>query len=91
MCMFPTVCVCDRERERASYNMCVYCVHCMCMSATYSVPLKPDQACSARDALAKALYTHLFAHIVKRVNHCFPFETSAYYIGVLDIAGFGTC
>ena len=56
---------------------------------TSSVPLKPDQACSARDALAKALYTRLFDHVVKRVNECFPFQSSAHYIGVLDIAGFG--
>ena len=54
-----------------------------------SVPLKPVQACNARDALAKALYTRLFGHIVKRVNQCFPFQSSAHYIGVLDIAGFG--
>ena len=55
----------------------------------YSVPLKPDQAASARDALAKALYVHLFDHIVARVNSCFPLKSSSYYIGVLDIAGFG--
>jgi hypothetical protein len=54
-----------------------------------SVPLKPDQACKARDALAKALYVRLFDFIVKRVNECFPFKSSNYYIGVLDIAGFG--
>lgn len=54
-----------------------------------SVPLKPEQACKARDALAKALYLRLFDFIVKRVNQCFPFKSSSYYIGVLDIAGFG--
>ena len=53
------------------------------------VPLKPEQASAARDALGKALYTKLFDHIVAQVNQCFPFESSSTYIGVLDIAGFG--
>ncbi|XP_077018389.1 unconventional myosin-VI isoform X5 [Tamandua tetradactyla] len=52
------------------------------------VPLKVEQANNARDALAKTVYSHLFDHVVKRVNQCFPFETSSYFIGVLDIAGF---
>ena len=64
------------------------CVVCVCVFV-YSVPLKPEQACKARDALAKALYLRLFDFIVKRVNQCFPFQSSTYYIGVLDIAGFG--
>uniref|UniRef100_A0A8D2AHA0 Unconventional myosin-VI n=1 Tax=Sus scrofa TaxID=9823 RepID=A0A8D2AHA0_PIG len=46
------------------------------------------QANNARDALAKTVYSHLFDHVVNRVNQCFPFETSSYFIGVLDIAGF---
>ncbi|XP_006835828.1 PREDICTED: unconventional myosin-VI isoform X2 [Chrysochloris asiatica] len=52
------------------------------------VPLKVEQANNARDALAKTVYSHLFDHVVNRVNQCFPFETSTYFIGVLDIAGF---
>ncbi|XP_044867080.1 unconventional myosin-VI isoform X5 [Mauremys mutica] len=52
------------------------------------VPLKVEQANSARDALAKTVYSHLFDHVVNRVNQCFPFETSSFFIGVLDIAGF---
>ena len=56
-----------------------------------SVPLKPDQASNARDALAKALYLRLFDHIVGRVNDGFAFSSSSHYIGVLDIAGFGKC
>jgi len=56
---------------------------------SYSVPLKKDQAANARDALAKALYMKMFDNIVGRVNQCFPFTSSATYIGVLDIAGFG--
>ncbi|XP_072264648.1 unconventional myosin-VI isoform X1 [Pyxicephalus adspersus] len=52
------------------------------------VPLKVEQANNARDALAKAVYSRLFDHVVNRVNQCFPFERSSYFIGVLDIAGF---
>ncbi|MEQ2160717.1 Unconventional myosin-VI [Goodea atripinnis] len=53
------------------------------------VPLKVEQANNARDALAKTVYSRLFDHVVKRVNQCFPFQTSSNFIGVLDIAGFG--
>ncbi|XP_075940629.1 unconventional myosin-VI-like isoform X1 [Anarhichas minor] len=52
------------------------------------VPLKVEQANNARDALAKAVYSCLFDHVVTRANQCFPFESSANFIGVLDIAGF---
>ncbi|TRY59149.1 hypothetical protein DNTS_032400 [Danionella cerebrum] len=52
------------------------------------VPLKVEQASSARDALAKAIYSRLFDHVVTRINQCFPFNSSAHFIGVLDIAGF---
>ncbi|XP_012723263.2 myosin VIb isoform X2 [Fundulus heteroclitus] len=52
------------------------------------VPLKVEQANSARDALAKVVYSRLFDHVVKRVNQCFPFQASSNFIGVLDIAGF---
>lgn len=53
------------------------------------VPLKVGEANSARDALAKALYSRLFDHIVQNINQSIPFKSSTYYIGVLDIAGFG--
>ncbi|KAK6628369.1 hypothetical protein RUM43_002181 [Polyplax serrata] len=52
------------------------------------VPLKVYEANSARDALAKALYSNLFDHIVRSINKSIPFQASSYYIGVLDIAGF---
>lgn len=55
----------------------------------FRVPLKVEQANNARDALAKAVYSRLFDHVVKRVNQCFPFKDSSNFIGVLDIAGFG--
>lgn len=53
------------------------------------VPLKTYEANNARDALAKAVYSRLFDYIVHRINASIPFQASAYYIGVLDIAGFG--
>lgn len=52
------------------------------------VPLKTYEAINARDALAKAVYSRLFDYIVHRINTSIPFQASAYYIGVLDIAGF---
>ncbi|XP_011309584.1 myosin heavy chain 95F isoform X1 [Fopius arisanus] len=52
------------------------------------VPLKVYEASNARDALAKAIYSKLFDHIVARINQSIPFKASSYYIGVLDIAGF---
>lgn len=52
------------------------------------VPLKPHEACSARDALAKAVYGRVFEHVVRRVNRAVPAVAAPYYVGVLDIAGF---
>lgn len=52
------------------------------------VPLKIYEANNARDALAKALYSRLFDHIVSLINQSIPFQKSTYFIGVLDIAGF---
>lgn len=60
------------------------------MSSVFRVPLKVYEANNARDALAKAIYSKLFDHIVSRINKSIPFKASSYYIGVLDIAGFGT-
>jgi myosin-6 len=47
------------------------------------------EANNARDALAKAVYSNLFDYVVQRINKSIPFKASSYYIGVLDIAGFG--
>lgn len=55
----------------------------------FRVPLKIYEANNARDALAKAIYSKLFDHIVCRINQSIPFQASSYYIGILDIAGFG--
>lgn len=55
----------------------------------YRVPLKQYEANNARDALAKAIYGKLFDDIVNRINMSIPSKASSYYIGVLDIAGFG--
>ena len=54
------------------------------------VPLKVGEAQSARDALAKAIYLRLFDYIVSRINKAIPFSASTSFIGLLDIAGFGT-
>lgn len=59
------------------------------MINVFRVPLKVYEANNARDALAKAIYSKLFDHIVSRINKSIPFKASSYYIGVLDIAGFG--
>lgn len=56
---------------------------------TSRVPLKVYEANNARDALAKAVYSNLFDYIVQRINKSIPFKASSYYVGVLDIAGFG--
>lgn len=52
------------------------------------VPLKINEAQSARDALAKSIYSRLFDFIVLRLNQAIPFKSSQNYIGLLDIAGF---
>ena len=74
-------------RGTSCWSLCNYLV--VAFLPLHSVPLKPDQASNARDALAKALYLRLFDYIVGRVNEGFAFSSSSYYIGVLDIAGFG--
>ncbi|OWF36327.1 Unconventional myosin-VI [Mizuhopecten yessoensis] len=52
------------------------------------VPLKVGEASSARDALAKSVYSRLFDFIVASINKSIPFSSSVSFIGLLDIAGF---
>lgn len=59
-------------------------------SSTYNVPQNPEQATSARDALAKEIYSRMFDWIVEKVNFALgkfklPFKN---VIGILDIYGF---
>lgn len=66
------------------------------------MPLKSRECLAARDALAKSLYNKIFDLIVSKINKSIPFQTTTLtnqftsnktntkYIGVLDIAGFGT-
>ena len=67
-------------QHNSMYNHCVY---------VYRVPLKYSEAASARDALAKAIYSRLFDYIVLRLNQSIPLASTANFIGLLDIAGFG--
>ena len=55
----------------------------------YKIPLKVQEACYSRDAVAKAVYAKLFDYLVLRVNESLltQSETRA-FIGVLDIFGF---
>lgn len=78
------------KRNRKDYNHLVSNSLSRPTLCPSRVPLKVEQANNARDALAKAVYSRLFDHVVKRVNQCFPFTNSSNFIGVLDIAGFGT-
>ena len=68
---------------------------------TTVVPLRPDQAYIARDALARIIYVHLFEWIVKRVNTALAGgdggseggkgaagEGGARFVGLLDVFGF---
>ncbi|XP_078343654.1 unconventional myosin-If-like isoform X1 [Oculina patagonica] len=49
-----------------------------------------DQAVVARDALAKALYSHLFDYLVQVMNDAMQKEKDYLCIGILDICGFET-
>lgn len=61
-------------------------------SGEMQIPLKPDEASSSRDALAKALYQKLFGWIVAQINGSLmdpSVKTSSHsFLGILDIYGF---
>lgn len=58
------------------------------MAETVVKPVPKERAVSARDALAKQIYAHLFDCIIKRINTALqvPGQQHA-FIGVLDIYG----
>uniref|UniRef100_A0AAQ4RR08 Myosin VC n=1 Tax=Gasterosteus aculeatus aculeatus TaxID=481459 RepID=A0AAQ4RR08_GASAC len=61
------------------------------VAETVVKPVPKERAVSARDALAKQIYAHLFDCIIKRINTALqvPGQQHA-FIGVLDIYGFET-
>jgi myosin-1 len=61
--------------------------------STYNVPQNVEQAASARDALAKTIYSRMFDWIVSKVNEALQKQGGSgdhnnNMIGVLDIFGF---
>ena len=68
-------------------------------SSVYSIPLRVEAACDARDALAASIYSGLFAWVVRQVNvaaadvadeHAPAASAAASpaLIGILDVFGF---
>lgn len=60
--------------------------------STYNVPQNVEQATSARDALAKTIYSRMFDWVVMKVNEALQKQGGSAdmgnMIGVLDIFGF---
>ncbi|GIX62626.1 myosin F [Babesia caballi] len=55
----------------------------------YTKPLRVEEACDVRDAIAKNMYSMLFDHIVGRVNESIGYVPDATLTtGILDIFGF---
>ncbi|CDR94582.1 WD40 repeat myosin-like protein, putative [Babesia bigemina] len=55
----------------------------------YTKPLRVDEACDVRDAIAKNVYSMLFDHLVERVNESIGYVPDANLTtGILDIFGF---
>uniref|UniRef100_A0A915E368 Myosin motor domain-containing protein n=1 Tax=Ditylenchus dipsaci TaxID=166011 RepID=A0A915E368_9BILA len=62
-----------------------------CEGYSYHGASQTQEAIAARDALAKAIYSRLFDHIIGHINQSIPLKAgvqSVSFIGVLDIAGF---
>ena len=51
-------------------------------------PLTLEQALDTRDALSKALYSHMFSMLVSRINEIIDKKKKEHSIGILDIFGF---
>ena len=58
--------------------------------STYNVPQNIEQACYARDAVAKSVYTRVFDWLIVKINEALAKNKAPYrtVIGVLDIFGF---
>ncbi|EDO07458.1 WD40 repeat myosin-like family protein [Babesia bovis T2Bo] len=55
----------------------------------YTKPLRVEEACDVRDAIAKNIYSMLFDHIVERINESIGYVPDATLTtGILDIFGF---
>lgn len=55
----------------------------------YTKPLRIEEACDVRDAIAKNIYSMLFDHIVERVNESIGYVPNINLTtGILDIFGF---
>ncbi|XP_069838875.1 unconventional myosin-Vc isoform X2 [Dendropsophus ebraccatus] len=60
-------------------------------SDTVIKPMTKLQAENGRDALAKKIYSHLFDHVIEKINKALQFPGKQHtFIGVLDIYGFET-
>merc|ERR1712000_192746 len=58
------------------------------MAKTVMTPLKEDEASYARDAFCKAIYSGLFARVVKQINDVIVHDNETIDLGLLDIYGF---
>eukprot|EP01064_Diplonema_japonicum_P010307 TRINITY_DN1759_c0_g3_i1.p1 TRINITY_DN1759_c0_g3~~TRINITY_DN1759_c0_g3_i1.p1 ORF type:complete len:1376 (+),score=283.45 TRINITY_DN1759_c0_g3_i1:87-4214(+) len=66
-----------------------FCTTTLTVAGTKVVKnLRPVQAFDARDALVKTLYDEVFGWLVEKINDTLNVETSAQWIGLLDIFGF---